>query len=99
MESLQATSLIMPAIQATITMDAKRLLANIKAHQAANNKALKHINDTSDPRWTQSTNGLLRHDNQIYIPETRNLWLRVLQYKHDHILSRHFGQNKTLASV
>ena len=34
-----------------------------------------------------------------YILETRNLWLRVLQYKNNHILSRHFGQNKTLASV
>ena len=80
-------------------MDSKRLLADIKAHQAVNNETLKHINDTSDPRWTQSANGLLRHNDQIYVLETRNLWLRVLQYKHDHILSGHFSQNKTLASV
>ena len=98
-ESLQATSLIMPAIWASITMDSEKLLANIKAHQAINNEALKHINNTSDPRWIQSADSLLRHDDRIYVPETRNLWLRVLQYKHDHILSGHFSQNKTLASV
>ena len=80
-------------------MDSKKLLADIKAHQATNDKALKHLNDTSDPRWTQSANGLLRHDDQICVPETGNLRLRVLQYKHDHILSGHFSQNKTLASV
>ena len=72
-ESLQATSLITPAIQATITMDSERLLTDIKSHQATNDKALKHLNDMSDPRWTQLANGLLRHDNRIYVPETGNL--------------------------
>ena len=98
MESLWATSLITPVLQASITMDSEKLLMDIKAHQAINNEAIKQLNDT-DLRWTQSANGLLRHDNRIYILETRNLWLRVLQYKHDHILSGHFSQNKTLASV
>ena len=28
-----------------------------------------------------------------------DLWLRVLQYKHDHILAGHVGQNKTLQAV
>ena len=98
-ESLWATSLIMPALRASITMDSEKLLADIKAHQTTDNEAFKHLNDTSDPRWTQLANGLLRHDNWIYIPETGNLWLRVLQYKHDHILSGHFSQNKTLAAV
>ena len=75
-ESLWA--MITPTLWASITMDSKKLLVDIKAHQAVNNEALKYLNDTSDPRWTQSANGLLRHDNQIYIPETRNLRLRVL---------------------
>ena len=98
MESLQATSLFMPAIQASITMDSKKLLMDIKAHQATDNEAIKHLNDT-DLRWTKPADGLVRHDSRIYVPETRNLWLKVLQYKHDHILSGHFSQNKTLASV
>ena len=99
MESLRATSLITPILQASITMDSKKLLADIKAHQAVDNKALKHLNDASDLRWTQLADGLLQHDNRIYVPETRNLQLRVLQYKHNHTLLGHFSQNKTLASV
>ena len=88
----------MPTVQASITMDSKKLLTDIKAHQATNNKAIKHLDDT-DPRWTQLTDGLVRHDGRIYVLETGNLQLRVLQYKHDNILLGHFGQNKTLASV
>ena len=79
-------------------MDSEKLLMDIKAHQAADNEAIKHLNNT-DPRWTQPADGLIQHDGQIYVPETGNLRLRVLQYKHDHILLGHFGQNKTLASV
>ena len=55
--------------------------------------------DDTDLRWTKPADGLIRHDGRIYILETGNLWLKVLQYKHDHILLGHFSQNKTLASV
>ena len=79
-------------------MDSEKLLTDIKTHQATNNIATKHLNDT-DLRWTKPADGLIRHDGRIYVPETRNLQLRILQYKHDHILSGHFSQNKTLASV
>ena len=98
MESLRATSLITPTIRASITMDSEKLLTDIKTHQATNNKAIKHLTDT-DLRWTKLADGLIQHDGQIYVLETGNLQLRVLQYKHDHILSGHFDQNKTLASV
>jgi hypothetical protein len=43
--------------------------------------------------------GLLRKDNRIYVPNTNDLRLRALRYKHDHILAGHFGQNKTLELV
>ena len=58
MESLWATSLIMPTIRASITMDSEKLLMDIKAHQATNNEAIKHLNST-DPRWTQLADGLI----------------------------------------
>ena len=58
MKSLQATSLITPAIRASITMDSKKLLMDIKAHQATDNEAIRHLDDT-DLRWTQSTDGLV----------------------------------------
>ena len=44
-------------------------------------------------------NGLLFLNNRIYVPSAGNLHTRVLQYNHDHILARHFGQNKTLELV
>jgi len=43
--------------------------------------------------------GLLLLDNRIYIPSAGNLCIYVLQYNHDHILARHFGQNKILELV
>ena len=49
----------------------------------------------SDAYWTVSDDGLLRHDNHIYVPDANDLWLQVLQDKHDHVLSGHFGQGKT----
>ena len=58
MESLRATSLITPAFRASITMDSEKLLMDIKAHQAIDNEAIKHLKDTNS-RWTQSTDGLV----------------------------------------
>ena len=44
-------------------------------------------------------NGLLLLDNRIYVSSAGNLYTCILQYNHDHILARHFGQNKTLELV
>ena len=44
-------------------------------------------------------NSLLLLNNRIYIPSAGNLRTCVLQYNHDHILARYFGQNKTLELV
>ena len=42
---------------------------------------------------------LLFLNNIIYVPSASNLHICVLQYNHDHILARYFGQNKTLELV
>jgi hypothetical protein len=68
-------------------MDSKKLHANILGHLASDPMAQKHLGDTSDLRWMQTDDGFLCHNGQIYIPEAKSLRLRVLQYKHDHILS------------
>ena len=52
----------------------------------------------SDPKWTV-TDGLLLLRNRIYVPDVADLRLRVLKHKHDHPLSGHLGQNKTLELV
>ena len=50
----------------------------------------------ADSHWSLSVDGLLRLDNRIYIPGINDLHLWILRYKHDHPLSRHFGQARTL---
>ena len=59
--------------------------------------ATKHI--STDGQWFTDPNSLLLLNNRIYIPSAGNLRTCVLQYNHDHILARHFGQNKTLELV
>ena len=62
-ESLRATSLLIPALCTSVLMDSKKLHANILAHLSSNPVAKKHIGITSNPRWMQSNNGFLRHNN------------------------------------
>jgi len=59
--------------------------------------ATKHI--FTDGQWSMDPNSLLFLDNRIYILSASNLCTHILQYNHDHILARHFGQNKTLELV
>ena len=46
--------------------------------------------------WTKDPTGLLHLDKRIFVPDIKDLWLRVLQYKHDHPISGHFRHNHTL---
>ena len=80
-------------------MDAERLHSNIRASLATDLMAKNHLGVTSNPHWTVGNDGLLRHDNCIYVPDANDLQLQVLQDNHDHILSGHFGQGKTLDLV
>ena len=59
--------------------------------------AIKHT--SVDGRWSTDPNSLLLLDNRIYVLSAGNLCTCILQYNHDHILARHFGQNKTLELV
>ena len=80
-------------------MDTERLWADIDSSLQSDPTALAHLSDKTDPRWTTSPDGLLQKDNCIYVPDFGMLWLRILQYAHDHPLSSHFGQSKTLHQV
>ena len=44
-------------------------------------------------------NGLLLLDNKIYVSSASTLYTYILQYNHDHILVRYYGQNKILELV
>ena len=97
--SLRATFLAPIALRSATILDLEQLHSDIKSATPDDPIAKKRLaSEGSDPRWTFS-DGFLRHDSKIYVPDADNLRLRVLQYKHDHVLSGHFGQNKTLELV
>ena len=93
--SLRATDLMEPVLRATVIMDQEQLNSDILSALPDDPLFIAH-NKEPQPRWSVTPDGFLRHDNLIYIPDTNDLRLRVLRYKHDHILSGHPGQTKTV---
>src|ERR1700720_4426916 len=49
--------------------------------------------------WSLDDQQLLSYDNRIWIFDTNDLRLRILLNKHDHLLSGHYGQSKTMELV
>ena len=80
-------------------MDTKWLQADIVSSLQSDPTALEHLSNEAKSQWTTSPNGLLWLEDHIYIPDSGTLQLRVLQYAHDHPLSGHFSQSKTLNQV
>jgi hypothetical protein len=76
-------------------MDLEWLHNDIRSSLPKDEIASKHLQDTSNLNW-RLEDGLLWHKAKIYVPDVNDLQLQVLKYKHDHILSGHFGQNKTI---
>ena len=96
--SLRATYLAEPVLRASSLVDVdaihKDILAALPADPAIADYLIAPIPE--DSRWSRDVDGLLRLDNRIYVPDANDLRLRILRYKHDHPLSGHFGQNRTL---
>ena len=80
-------------------MDVERLHADILTNLSTDPIAKAHLSDSSNPRWSTDEAGYLRLDGRMYVPEADDLRLRILKYKHDHPLSGHFSQNRTLELI
>ena len=89
--------LLFPSLHAATVVDLDTLHQDILSALPGDPIATKHI--SADGQWFTDPNGLLLLNNRIYVPSAGNLRTCVLQYNHDHILARHFGQNKTLELV
>ena len=97
--SLHATSLIPVALQGAIIMDVEQLYDDIRVGYTSDPVTSAQLPQPSDPKWTLSAEGLLLLNDRIYVPDVPDLRLRVLNHKHDHPISGHFGQNKTLELI
>ena len=79
-------------------MDVEQLNKDIRSAYAHDPITATQLPEPTDPKWAV-TDGLLYLNSCIYVPDAPGLCLRVLQYKHDHPLAGHFGQNKTLELI
>jgi len=95
--SVQATVFLFPSLCTATVVDMDTLHQDILSALPSDPIATKHI--SADGQWSTDPNSLLLLNNRIYVPSAGNLCTCVLQYNHDHILARYFGQNKTLELV
>ena len=94
--SLRTTYLEYPVLRAVAIMDVEKLHSDILSTLPSDPIAQTHLKNTSQPQWCVDDAGFLHLDDRIYIPDSDDLRLRVIRYKHDHPLAGHFGQNRTL---
>ena len=79
-------------------MDIDKLHSDIRTALPNDSFCASNFPTPVSPDWTLD-DGLLHYKNRIYVPDSGDLRLKVVQYKHDHVLSGHFGQNKTIQLV
>ena len=96
--SLRATDLLVPVLRASVIMDQEQLNSDILSALSEDPVYLAHQKEPQ-ANWSVTSDGFLRHDKLIYIPDINDLRLRVLRYTHDHILAGHPGQNKTVELI
>ena len=93
--SLRATQLFEPVLRASVILELEQLNSDILSALPNDPIYIDHLRDPQ-PRWSVTPDVFLHQDDLIYIPDADDLRLRVLRYKHDHILSGHPGRSKTV---
>ena len=85
-------------LQASVLFDLETLHNDILSALSSDPVASIHLSTSGPPdsQWSIDADGFLHLDGRIFVPDSNNLQLQVLWYKHNHSLSGHFGQNRTL---
>lgn len=101
----RATRILQPSTETSITavlratiLDMDSIRSDILETLRSDAFASKNIPNPVHP-FSLSATGLLLWNNRVYIPDARNLRLRIMQDKHDHPTAGHFGLVKTLNLV
>ena len=71
----RATGLLQPVLRVTLLMDTKKLHIDILTDLISDKTIQTHLSQTSDPKWTTTSDGLLQADNKIYVPDVEDLQL------------------------
>ncbi len=93
------------SLHASAILDIDRLHSDIKQAQLSDSAASEGFRQAksstpTSPSWLSiDESDILRLDNHIYVLDSEDLCLCVLQNNHNHILAGHFGQNQTLELV
>jgi hypothetical protein len=90
------------AICGIFTMDIEELQKDILVAYVTDPAVQSFHADSNNSKylhWSVDDVGFVRIDQRILVPESRDLWLCVLQSFHDHPVSGHFGVNKTLSVI
>ena len=72
--SLRATQLLEPVLRASVIMDQEQLNSDILSELPNDPIYIAHKKEPQ-PRWSETPDGFLRHDNLIYIPDSNDLRL------------------------
>jgi hypothetical protein len=94
--------MLLVALHGIITMNIEKLQKDILAAYDTDPAVQSFHADSNNSkysRWSIDNVGFIWIDQQILVPDSGDLWLRVLQSFHDHPVSRHFGVNKTLSVI
>src|SRR6266571_5003684 len=93
--------LVAPVLQAASLVDTDAIHRDIMSALPSNPSITNHFSSPIPPdsHWSIDAEGLLRLDDRIYVPDSDDLQLCILCFKHDHPISGHFGQNRTLELV
>ena len=100
--SLWAASLLPTVLHGLVSLDVEELNKDILLALNTDPVAQSYFSDPDNPKyaqWSKDSAGFVRIDQQIYVPDSKHLLLRVLQYYHDHPVSGHLGINKTQALI
>ena len=100
--SLCATEMLPAVLRGVVAMDIEELQKDILTAYDTDPAVQSFRADPENSkysRWSEDDVGFIWIDQRILVPESGDLWLRVLQSFYDHPVSGHFGVNKTLAVI